>query len=242
MAGNSRVPLSCISYRRFTPVVVSSDTPRILAAILVHLRGLVARLSLMICSTILNSGLSVLAGSGMVPSFSNRSSALRPSWMRRVASPPSSTIRSQPSEPGQLRHCSVHHQYSSRVSPFQAKHAALSRAMAAAAWSWVEKMLHEHQRTVAPRAVRVSISTAVWMVMCREPEIWASFRGCAGPNSVRQAMRPGISASASSISMRPKSASAMSLTLYSRPVAVFSTVLTEAMVAILTNFVGGGLT
>ena len=34
-------------------------------------------------------------------------------------------------------------------------------AMAAAAWSWVEKMLHEAQRTSAPSAFSVSISTAV---------------------------------------------------------------------------------
>jgi hypothetical protein len=57
--------------------------------------------------------------------------------------------------------CSVHHQYSSSVSPFQANTAALSRAMAAAAWSWVLKMLQEHQRTSAPRLVSVSMSTAV---------------------------------------------------------------------------------
>ena len=34
-------------------------------------------------------------------------------------------------------------------------------AMAAAAWSWVEKMLHDAQRTSAPSAINVSISTAV---------------------------------------------------------------------------------
>jgi hypothetical protein len=36
-------------------------------------------------------------------------------------------------------------------------------AMAAAAWSWVEKMLQLVQVTSAPRAVRVSMRTAVWM-------------------------------------------------------------------------------
>jgi len=35
-----------------------------------------------------------------------------------------------------------------------------SAAIAAAAWSCVEKMLHEAQRTCAPSAVSVSISTA----------------------------------------------------------------------------------
>ena len=42
-------------------------------------------------------------------------------------------------------------------------------ATAAAAWSWVEKMLQETQRTSAPSAVSVSISTAVCTVMCRLP-------------------------------------------------------------------------
>ncbi len=75
---------------------------------------------------------------------------------------------------GQRSTCSVHHQYSSRLSPFQA-YTGIPRgssgvpsgptATAAAAWSWVEKMLQLHQRTSAPRAVSVSISTAVWMVM-----------------------------------------------------------------------------
>ena len=122
-------------------------------------------------------------------------------WMRRVASPPSSTMMSRGSEP-QSSILSVHHQYSSRVSPFQANTAAESRATAAAAWSWVEKMLHEHQRTTAPSATRVSMSTAVWMVMWSEPEMFAPLRGWAGPNSLIMDMRPGISTCASSISRR----------------------------------------
>merc|ERR1712061_386786 len=41
--------------------------------------------------------------------------------------------------------------------------------MAAAAWSWVLKMLQEHQRTLAPRAASVSINPPVWIVMCNDP-------------------------------------------------------------------------
>ena len=59
----------------------------------------------------------------------------------------------------------MHHQYSSSVSPFQAKTGIPAAAIAAAAWSWVEKMLHEAQRTSAPSATRVSIRTAVCTVM-----------------------------------------------------------------------------
>src|SRR5512139_2195742 len=84
--------------------------------------------------------------------------------------------------------------------------------MAAAAWSWVEKMLHDAQRTSAPSAVSVSISTAVWMVMCSEPVMRAPFSGCAAANSSRIAIRPGISVSAMRISLRPQSASARSAT------------------------------
>jgi hypothetical protein len=42
---------------------------------------------------------------------------------------------------------SMHDSHSSSVSPFQTK---TGTPVAAAAWSWVEKMLHELQRTVAP--------------------------------------------------------------------------------------------
>ena len=43
--------------------------------------------------------------------------------------------------------------------------------MAAAAWSWVEKMLQEVQVTSAPRDVRVSIRTAVWMAAIELAEL-----------------------------------------------------------------------
>ena len=84
----------------------------------------------------------------------------------------------------------MHHQYSSRVSPFQAKTGTPCGSSAvpsgptttaAAAWSWVEKMLQEAQRTSAPSATRVSISTAVWMVMCSEPAMRAPARGLSAP-------------------------------------------------------------
>ncbi len=112
-------------------------------------------------------------------------------------------------------------QYSSSVSPLQAKTGipfGLSgvpsgpTATAAAAWSWVEKMLHEAQRTSAPRATSVSISTAVWMVMCSEPMMRWPVRGCCAAYSSRTAIRPGISCSARRISLRPHSARARSFT------------------------------
>ena len=107
----------------------------------------------------------------------------------------------------------MHHQYSSSVSPFHANTGTPVAAMAAAAWSWVEKMLHDAHRTWAPSAVSVSISTAVWIVMCNEPAMRAPARGWLSPYSARRAMSPGISSSASTISLRPNSARPMSATL-----------------------------
>ncbi len=75
----------------------------------------------------------------------------------------------------------MHHQYSSSVSPFQANTGTPAAAIAAAAWSWVEKMLHDAHRTSAPSAVSVSMSTAVWMVMCSEPVMRAPVRGLVAP-------------------------------------------------------------
>src|SRR5437763_5752037 len=119
---------------------------------------------------------------------------------------------------------SVHHQYSSSVSPFQAKTGTPAgaaavppgpTATAAAAWSCVEKMLQLHQRTCAPSAVSVSISTAVCTVMCSEPVIRAPLSGCASAYSRLSAIRPGISCSARLISSRPNPASDRSATLKS---------------------------
>jgi len=95
-------------------------------------------------------------------------------------------------------------------------------AIAAAAWSCVEKMLHEAQRTCAPKACSVSISTAVWMVMCSEPVMRAPLSGCWAANSSRIAIRPGISVSAILISLRPQSARPMSAITQSALRAVFS--------------------
>ncbi len=172
---------------------------------------------------------SAVSTEGTLPSFSYST----PLWTRRVASPPSSRIMLGPPVglSGQVSACSVHHQYSSRVSPFQAKTGMPCgfsgvpfgpTAMAAAAWSWVEKMLQDAQRTSAPRATRVSMSTAVCTVMCREPVTRAPASGWVSAYSLRIAIRPGISCSARVISLRPKAARERSATLKS---CRFSTVV-----------------
>jgi len=73
-----------------------------------------------------------------------------------------------------------------------------------------KKRTQEDQVTSAPRAVRVSIKTAVWMVMCKHPAIRAPLRGCEAECFCLMYMRPGISCSAISISLRPKAAREMS--------------------------------
>src|SRR4051812_50181337 len=81
-------------------------------------------------------------------------------------------------------------------------------------------MLQLAQRTSAPRLVSVSIRTAVWIVMWRLPVMRAPCSGCSPAYFSRRDMRPGISCSASSISLRPYSASERSATLKSVFVAV----------------------
>src|SRR5437588_1263812 len=76
-------------------------------------------------------------------------------------------------------------------------------------------MLQLAQRTSAPSATRVWMSTAVCTVMCSEPVMCAPLSGWRSAYSWRVAIRPGISCSASSISLRPKSASCRSATLKS---------------------------
>ena len=157
------------------------------------------------------------SGVGTTPAFSYST----PLCTSSVASPPSSRIMLGPtvlpSASVKSKSCSVAHQYSSRVSPFQANTGTPCGSSgvpcgptttAAAAWSWVEKMLHDTQRTSAPSDTSVSISTAVWTVMCSEPAMRAPCSGRASAYSRRSAIRPGISCSASRISLRPNSASA----------------------------------
>merc|ERR1719215_1361957 len=166
MAGKSSSPFLAISFRRCTPVVVSSETPLHFLAMREYFVLSTWMESFSNCKMHLNSALSVLAGSGSEPSFANFSSSSLPLWMSKVASPPSSTSWSHPSSPGTVIICSVHHQYSASVSPFQAYTVEVpALAMAAAAWSCVLKMLQEHHLTFAPKAAKVSISTPVWIVM-----------------------------------------------------------------------------
>src|ERR1700742_4617194 len=166
MAGNSRPPARAISYSRCTPVVVSSVTPLMPAVTFVHLPGWSARELRSRSRMTSHSSESSSAGLGTPPACSYSA----PLWTNKVASPPSSRIMLGPSSPGQVSARSVQCQYSSRVSPFQAKTGTPlgssgvpsgPTTIAAAAWSWVEKMLQLAQRTSAPSAVSVSISTAV---------------------------------------------------------------------------------
>ena len=206
-------------------MVVSSVTPLMPAAMVLQRCGSSASDRCSRARITPSSCESAPAGSGTAPARSYSA----PLWTSRVASPPSSRIMlgpgPSPSSPaGQHSACSVHCQYSSSVSPFHANTGTPRgssgvpsgpTATAAAAWSWVEKMLQLHQRTRAPSAVSVSIRTAVWTVMCSEPVMRAPRSGCEGAYSRRIAIRPGISCSASVISLRPNSASERSATLKS---------------------------
>ena len=162
---------------------------------------------------------------GTTPAFSY----CTPLWISSVASPPSSRIMFGPIGPSASRN--VKHLLGGppvlrqRLAlPGEHRHARGSSGVpcgptttAAAAWSWVEKMLHDAQRTSAPRLTSVSISTAVCTVMCSEPEMRAPASGRTSAYSRRSAIRPGISCSARVISLRPNSASERSATAKSMP-------------------------
>ena len=185
--------------------MVSSVTPLMPSAMVVHFLGSTAMVLRTVSRMTCHSSESFSWAVGTTPVASHS----LPLWTRRVASPPSSRIMFGPVDPepssGQVRICSVHHQYSGSVSPFQANTGTPCRSSgvpcgpttaAAAASSWVEKMLQEAQRTCAPSAVSVSMRTAVCTVMCSEPAILAPESGREPENSARRAIRPGISCSA----------------------------------------------
>ena len=220
MAGNSSEPSCCRWYSRCTPVVVSSDTPRTPAAIpsqkRPRSRSNVSRRARITAS----SSEAASDGSGTAPARSYSS----PRCTNSVASPPSSRIRFGPAPSGHSSARAVAHQYSSSVSPFQANTGTPTgasadppgpTATAAAAWSCVEKMLHEAQRSEAPSWRSVSINTAVCTVMCSEPVMRAPAKGRSPAYCSRSAIKPGISCSARRISSRPNSARPRSLTLKS---------------------------
>ena len=136
------------------------------------------------------------------------------SWIIEVKSPPSSRIILASHGTPSLRIvCSIHHSNSSSVSPFHAKTGIPLAAIAAAAWSWVEKILHDDHLNSAPRSIKVSINTAVCIVIWIQPIILAPARGCSSLYFCLNAISAGISFSAKEISLLPKSASFISATL-----------------------------
>lgn len=66
-------------------------------------------------------------------------------------------------------------------------------------------MLQEHHLMSAPNFYKVSTSTAVYTVMCKDPDNLAPFKGLEFPNSYLQDISPGISTSARSSSFLPSS-------------------------------------
>jgi hypothetical protein len=91
IARNSKVPFALISFRRCTPVVVSSVTPRISALLRVYQVASVASLALIAANRQVSSSLPGFASSDR--SFSAR----LPRCISKVASPPSSRIMFGPS-------------------------------------------------------------------------------------------------------------------------------------------------
>ena len=97
-------------------MVVSSVTPLMPAAIPVQRVVLSDSERRSTSRTTAYSSESLGSVDGTAPASSNS----RPLCTSSVASPPSSRIMLGPAPSGQRSTCSVHHQYSSSVSPFQA--------------------------------------------------------------------------------------------------------------------------
>src|SRR5258708_2364248 len=91
IAGTKSFPCSCILYRRCTPVVVSSETPRQSLTMSRQRRGCSA---LILLSRFLITFSSWLEDGVFTQSLPNSSSC--PLWRSNVTSPPSSTTSSGP--------------------------------------------------------------------------------------------------------------------------------------------------
>jgi hypothetical protein len=94
----------------------------------------------------------------------------------------------------------VHHQYSSSVSPFQANTGTPAGVLRGAVRADDDRGggtvlggedVAGAQRTSAPSATRVSMSTAVWTVMCSEPAMRAPASGLASAYSLAHRHQAG---------------------------------------------------
>jgi hypothetical protein len=189
-------------------VVVSSETPRHSLAIVVQRSGssLWTRLRtfLMTCSSWEPDG---------VLTQSLPSSSSQPLWMSSVTSPPSSTTSCGPLPPGnEIALPACRSQYSSSVSPFQAKTGVpVFRDGGGGVVLRREDVARGPAHVGAELLQRLDEHRGLDRHVQRAGDAHAGER-LAGPNFLRTDMRPGISCSATEISLRPQSASEMSLT------------------------------
>ena len=108
-------------------------------------------------------------GRGCSPSSSGNLS-----WTMAVRSPPSSRIMFSGWPSGKNSVCSMHQSNSSfGHRPSRRRPGCRSRRSRRRRGPACEKMLQLLQVTSAPSSVSVSISTAVWIVMCRQPAMRA---------------------------------------------------------------------
>ena len=168
-----------------------------------------------------NSSLSVVDGSGTAPAFSNST----PLCTSSVASPPSSRIMFGSVAVGPAQHLlGAPPVLLERLAlPGEDRHAGGASAVpsgptaiAAAAWSWVEKMLQRRPAHLgAERDQRLDQHRGLHRHVQRTGDPRAGERLRCRRTRARIAIRPGISCSARVISLRPKSASDRSATLKS---------------------------
>ena len=113
------------------------------------------------------------AGAGTLPAFSNSHPCAPAGWRRRRR-PGSCWGRRRPASSGPAR-CTTSTPPGSR--PSRRKPGCLRRRSRRRRGPGWRRCCRSTQRTWAPSSTRVSISTAVWMVMCRLPVMRAPVRG-----------------------------------------------------------------
>jgi hypothetical protein len=188
-----------------TPVVVSSETPRMFALTLENQPGVWAIRRLMTCrvssSLVLRVGESEGSGLGARAEQNEQRgvAAIVEDHVGRLA------VRPLEDPVGEIP-------VFGEVSPLCANTGNAARSDGRRRMVLRGKDVARGPAHFRPSATSVSIRTAVWIVIWSDPAMRAPFSGCDGPNSSRMATRPGISVSAMVISVRPQFARPMSFT------------------------------
>jgi len=183
IAGKCKRPSLAIWYRRCTPVVVSSDTPLMLASTFAYQPG---------CALFAlgdrgeQDGFLFVGGLCTSAGFFSASVPARSKGWRRRRRPESCSAR---------RHRPIRKSCGCNPNTLRGSHPHGEYRRATAAIAAGRLILGREDIAGGPADIRAQMLQGfdqhpVWMVMWSEPAIRAPLRGCFLPNSARSAMRP----------------------------------------------------